>query len=84
MSGILRFAAKHGSWQFRDGPADGRLLAPLARWRAEEVAHILGKRRRGSLRGKAVRLLGEPLCWLLGQVVRETDYCKLYEQEING
>ncbi|MCG8510390.1 MAG: hypothetical protein MI741_14275, partial [Rhodospirillales bacterium] len=60
------------------------IIAPLARWRAEEVAHILGKRRRGSLRGKAVRLLGEPLCWLLGQVVRETDYCKLYEQEING
>lgn len=57
------------------------MVAPLARWRAEEVARVLGRRARGSVRGKIVRLIGEPLCWLFGQFVPETDYSRLYEQE---
>jgi hypothetical protein len=57
------------------------IVAPLAGWRAEEVAHVLGKRPRGSRRGKIVRFVGEPLCWLLGRFACETDYSNLYEQE---
>lgn len=50
MSGILRFAAEHGGWQFRDGPADGRLLAPLARWQPEGIiAHLFDRHLAGGL-----------------------------------
>lgn len=43
-----------------------RLMLPLARWRAEEIAFQLGERRRPNYLGKAVRLLGEPFCWFVG------------------
>lgn len=60
------------------------LVAGPALWRAEEIAHLLGEKRRGSLRGKIVRLIGEPLCRLIGCWAPETDYRKLYEQETNA
>ena len=60
------------------------LVAGPALWRAEEIAHLLGERQRGSLCGRIVRLIGEPLCRLIGCWVPETDYSKLYEQETNA
>ena len=58
-----------------------RLVAPVARWRAEEIAHVLGAKPRGCLAGKIVRLIGEPLCRLIGAFVAETDHTQLYETE---
>ncbi len=53
----------------------------LARWRALEIAYQLGERPAGNWRGKIVRAVGEPLCWLLGLFANETDYQTLYEKE---
>ena len=58
-----------------------RLVAPVARWRAEEIAHLLGAKPRGNVAGKLVRLMGEPLCRLIGAFVSETDYQQLYKTE---
>ena len=50
MSGILRFSAEHGGWQFRDGPADGALLPALARWRPDGIiAHLFDRHLAGGL-----------------------------------
>ena len=43
-----------------------RLVKPFANWRAEEIAFQMGTRTRPHYRGKAVRYIGEPVCWLLG------------------
>ncbi|MBT3361739.1 MAG: hypothetical protein HN403_19110 [Rhodospirillales bacterium] len=58
-----------------------RIVSPVARWRAEEIAHLLGAKSRGHLAGKIVRLIGEPLCRLIGAFVSETDHTQLYETE---
>ena len=58
-----------------------RLVTPVARWRAEEIAHLLGAKPRGNVAGKLVRLMGEPLCRLIGAFVSETDYQQLYKTE---
>jgi hypothetical protein len=41
----------------------------------------MGLRRRGDWRGKLVRLLGEPLCWLIGSLIGEQDWRSLYIQK---
>lgn len=56
------------------------VMLPLATWRAQEVAFQMGKRARGSYLGKLVRLVGEPICWLVGQFAREADWSSLYQQ----
>jgi len=43
-----------------------RLIEPLARWRAEEISFRMKSRSRPHYRGRVVRWLGEPVCWLLG------------------
>lgn len=45
------------------------LIEPFARWRAEEIAHQMGARERANWKGKCVRWVGEPLCWVLGAVL---------------
>jgi len=45
------------------------MVEPLARWRAEEIAFRMKARSRPHYGGRAVRVLGEPLCWLLGTVL---------------
>lgn len=55
------------------------MLVALARPRAEELAYQMGHRKRPNWYGKLVRLVMEPLCWLLGTVVEQVDYdTKLY------
>ncbi len=54
-------------------------MLPLATWRAHEVAFQMGVRDQGSYRGKVVRLIGESLCWVIGQFVKEQDWWTLYE-----
>jgi len=46
-----------------------RLVEPLARWRAEEIAFRMKSRSRPHYRGRVVRWLGEPVCWALGTVL---------------
>ena len=65
----------------RISPIITRMVTPVARWRAEEIAHLLGAKPRGNLAGKLVRLIGEPLCRLIGAFVRDTDTTQLYEME---
>ena len=57
------------------------IVAPIARWRALEVAHQMGH---GApcMRGKIVRLIGEPICFGLGLVVTATDWTTLYKEAI--
>jgi len=45
------------------------MVEPLARWRAEEIAFRMKARSRPHYGGRAVRAVGEPLCWLLGTVL---------------
>lgn len=52
-------------WMRRSTLAE-KLILPLAKWRAQELAYQMGVVSRGSWRGKLVRLVGEPICWLIG------------------
>lgn len=54
-----------------------RFMLPLARWRAEELAYQAGFRTTPCLLGKLVRLGCEPICWLLGCLVSESDWRSL-------
>lgn len=65
----------------RRSPMAVRLIEPIARWRAEELAYRMGVRPRGSLPGKLVRLALEPLCFVIGLFVAETDWSTLYRKE---
>jgi hypothetical protein len=68
----------------RAGGVRGRALEAAFRWvarhRAEEIAHKVGIRARGSIRGKLARLAFEPASWLIGQFVGEQDWQRLYEE----
>jgi len=44
-------------------------IEPVARWRAEEIAHQLGERTKPNLKGKLVRWMMEPTCWVLGTML---------------
>ena len=56
------------------------LAEPLARWRAEEIAFQMRCRACGNFKGKIVRLVGEPICWLIGQFVGDTNWRSLYPE----
>jgi hypothetical protein len=50
------------------------MLLALARPRAQELAWRMGHRDRSDWHGKLVRLVMEPLCWLIGTIVEQVDY----------
>ena len=56
------------------------IMRPLVKWRTDELAHQLGWRKKGSLKGKLVRLLFEPVSWTIGQFIGTTDYSHLWEE----
>jgi hypothetical protein len=59
-----------------------RIVAPLARARAEEVAYQIGRRAQPNFGGKLVRIIGEPICWLIGVAgFIPEDYRVLYDAE---
>jgi len=62
----------------RRSPLAERLMYPLAKARAEEIAYRMGLRPKGSFGGKIVRLVGESICFALGQVVRQKDWAGLW------
>ncbi|MBL4692251.1 MAG: hypothetical protein JKY92_02860 [Magnetovibrio sp.] len=45
------------------------MIEPIARWRAEDVAYKMDARPRPNLKGRLVRIILEPICWLVGRVV---------------
>jgi hypothetical protein len=55
-----------------------RIMLPIARSRAEEIGHIVGIRERGSLMGKCVRVIMEPMCYAIGLFVGEQDWESLW------
>ncbi len=57
------------------------LIKPIVSARAEEMAYIAGRRARPSWRGRLVRLAIEPACFVLGHIVKATDYRKHLYQE---
>lgn len=60
---------------------------PLAVWvvkyiatcRSEEIAYGYCGPGEGNFIGKLARLIGEPICWLIGLFVNDPDYFNLYE-----
>jgi len=56
---------------------------PLALFRAKEIAHIMDKNNypQGSFLGKLIRLLGEPVCYLIGIFTATSNYNSLYKKE---
>jgi hypothetical protein len=57
------------------------IMEPVARWRAEEVAYQMGRSDNPNYWGKVVRLVMEPLCWVIGMVVTQRDWRVLYAGE---
>lgn len=64
----------------RISPLAERIMFPLAKNRAEELAYQMGILPRGNFKGKIVRLIGESFCWLLGCIVSQKDWRVLAEQ----
>ena len=58
-----------------------RLMYPIARWRAEELAYQMGVLPRACVKGKLVRLLLEPINWLIGAFVPEQDWEALWQPQ---
>lgn len=65
----------------RKSPLAERIMYPLAYHRAKELSYQLGKTAKGSLRGKLVRLIGEPICFAIGLLVGEQDWESLWTQD---
>lgn len=63
----------------RKSPFATAFIRPFAVARAKQVAHVEGKAKRGSLLGKAIRIIGEPICYTLGHFCAETDLRELYD-----
>lgn len=51
-----------------------RAIFPFAKWRAEEIAYQMGVLQTPNLKGKLVRLFGEPICWLIGNFATQRDW----------
>ncbi|HBB43778.1 MAG: hypothetical protein UW27_C0017G0089 [Parcubacteria group bacterium GW2011_GWA1_44_13] len=54
------------------------IMFPVAKWRAEELAYQMGELPSSNFKGKIVRLVVEPACWLLGCLVGQKDWKVLY------
>lgn len=58
----------------RKSPLAECLIFPASKWRAEELAYQMGVLPQGNFKGKIVRLVAEPLCWLLGCFFEKKDW----------
>ena len=54
------------------------VMRPLAMHRAQELAYQMGRTPKGSLFGKVVRLIGEPICFAIGLFVGEQNWQSLW------
>jgi len=55
------------------------IMRPLAMHRAQELAYQMGRTPKGSLFGKVVRLIGEPICFTVGLFVGEQNWQSLWK-----
>jgi len=51
----------------------------MAIHRAREIEYIYGERDKPDYLGKIYRHIGEPICWVLGNFCKETDWSVLYQ-----
>jgi hypothetical protein len=56
-----------------------KLWAHIAGHRANEIAHIYGKRDKPDYLGKVYRKILEPICWSIGLFCKQTDWSILYK-----
>jgi hypothetical protein len=56
-----------------------KLWAHVAGHRANEIAHIYGKRDKPDYLGKVYRKILEPICWSIGLFCKQTDWSILYK-----
>jgi hypothetical protein len=56
-----------------------KLWAHVAGHRANEIAHIYGKRDKPGYLGKVYRKILEPICWSIGLFCKQTDWSILYK-----
>lgn len=68
----------------RRSPLAERIMYPLAKARAEEIAFQAGRRNKGSVAGKIVRLVGEPICYVIGTMVGQKDWAPLWAESRKG
>lgn len=64
--------------KMRESKALEKFIFPFAMARAEELAYQMGIRKRGNLLGKAVRIFGEPICYVIGLFVEEQEWESLW------
>ncbi|WP_157964396.1 hypothetical protein [Ephemeroptericola cinctiostellae] len=56
-----------------------KLMFPIAKYRAQELAYQMGVVEKGSWRGKLIRLVLEPICWALGVFATEQNWESLWQ-----
>lgn len=57
------------------------IIRPIAIHRARELSYQMGIRNKPDYLGKFFRLLIEPICFVLGNFIQESDYTKLYTKK---
>ncbi|MCP4526811.1 MAG: hypothetical protein GY833_13020 [Aestuariibacter sp.] len=66
----------------------GKLTVKLSRYiaqaRANDIAFIVGASERYDWAGRVFRLVGEPLCYLIGRLVGKQDWQQLYQENSQG
>lgn len=55
-----------------------KLAYPIAKYRAIELAYKMGMMKRGSIRGKIIRIIFEPACFMIGLFCSQKDWKKLW------
>ena len=55
-----------------------RLMFPIAKYRAIEIAYQTGIANEGSFRGKIIRLIVEPICFSIGVFVKDQNWQSLW------
>jgi len=55
-----------------------KVIYPLAKWRAKELAYQMGVTKKGNIKGKIVRAICEPICFAIGLFVGEQNWKALW------
>lgn len=58
-----------------------KVMFPLAKYRAYELAYQMNIRQKGSLRGKLIRLVCEPVCYTIGLFCEQKEWKQLWVAE---
>ncbi|WED27122.1 hypothetical protein L3V77_02460 [Vibrio sp. DW001] len=56
-----------------------KIMYPIAKYRAIELAYQMGVTQRGSITGKIIRLIFEPSCYIIGTFCTQKDWSRLWE-----